>query len=162
MGLFGDIVGAGEEFLTGANTAPTPQVNSKPPGPVEPKQWSAPDVNADGHITVHRDHLTQASDVLKAHLTDIRDAISQIQQQYGSFDCLQSWPQGQTMCQNLMSMVESFAQVTQDTHDAHAAAASNLAETASTYEQAETSNTKAAQSAGSGGGGGGGGGGSWS
>lgn len=156
MGLLGDA----DEFLTGANCAPTPQVNSKPPGPVQATKWTAPDVSASGHLTVHRDHLTHASDVYKAHLPEIRDAITAIQQLYGSFDCLQYWPQGQTMCQNLMSMVEQFAHVTQQTHDAHAETASKLTETANTYEQTETTNTKAAQSAGSGGGGGGGG--SWS
>lgn len=144
MGLFGDA----KEFLTGANCAPTPQVSSQPQGPVSPQAWQAPDVSGSGQVTVHRDHLTSAADVLKAHLPEIREAVSEIQQQYGSFDCLAKWPQGQQMCQNLMQMVDGFAQVTQQTHDAHADTASKLMASAGAYEDAETSNAQAANSVG--------------
>lgn len=146
-------LGGADEFLTGANTAPTPQVNSKPPAEVQPAQWQAPDVNASGHFTVHRDHLTTAAGIVRQHLPDIRDAISAIQQLYPSFDCLSGWPAGQTMCQNLVSTVESFATVGTATHDAHAGTASNLKGTADQYEEAETNSIQAVKSTGAGGGG---------
>lgn len=142
------LLGLGKELLTGANCAPTPQVNSQPPGPVVAKQWQAPDVSKSGHLVVHRDHLTTASDVLKQHLPDLRSAISEIQQHYGSFDCLSSWPQGQQMMQNLMSALDTFAEVGQQTHDAHAQAASNLTASANAYQDAETTNTSAAKAVG--------------
>jgi hypothetical protein len=143
-----DLIGDAKEFLTGANTAPTPQVTSRPPAEVQPETWQAPDVGKAGHLVVHRDHLTAAADVLQAHLPDIRQKITDLQQQYGSFDCLAAWPQGQQMCQNLLSLVESFAQVSQQTHDAHADTASNLKATAGTYEDAETDSTRASQASG--------------
>lgn len=147
-----DLIGDAKEFLTGANTAPTPQISSRPPGPVQPEAWQAPDVSGQGHVVVHRDHLTSAADVLKAHLPEIREAISAIQQQYGSFDCLAKWPQGQQMCQNLLQMVDGFAQVSQQTHDAHADTASKLVASAGAYDDAETSNTQAANAVGAPGG----------
>lgn len=139
------LLDAADAFLTGAHTAPTPQITSRPPAEIQPEQWQAPDVSKSGHIVVHRDHLTTASDVLKAHLPELQTMVRSLQELSGNFDCLAAWPQGQQMCQNLMSLVESFTQVGQQTHDAHADAASNLTDTASTYEAAETDNTQAAK-----------------
>lgn len=154
MGIsIGGIVGAGKEFLTGANTWPTPQVTTKPPGPVQPKKFVAPDVSADGQVVVHHEHLTTAADVLRAHLPELQSAVTQIQQYYGSFDCLNGWPQGEQMCQNLMSALDSFIQVGQQTHDAHADTSSKLKATARTYQDAETDSTQAATSVSSSGGG---------
>lgn len=148
MGLLDDA----DAFLTGAHTAPTPQITSTPPAEVQPETWQAPDVSKSGHIVVHRDHLTTASDVLKAHLPELQMWVRNLQQLQGSFDSLAAWPQGQQMCQNLMTLAESFTQVGQQTHDAHADAASNLTDTASTYEAAETDNTQAAKGIGAPGG----------
>lgn len=149
MGILSGIEHGGEEFLTGAYTAPTPQVNGKPSGPVQPAKWTAPDVSGNGQITVQRDHLTTASDVLKQNLPELNNAITAVQQLYGSFDCLSSWPAGQAMCQNLLSAVEGFATTGQQTSDAHAATAQNLSDTAGTYEDAETSNLQAINGIGS-------------
>lgn len=148
VGLFD----AADAFLTGAHTAPTPQISSTPPAEVQPEQWQAPDVSNSGQLVVHRDHLTTASDVLKAHLPELQMWVRNLQDLSGNFDCLASWPQGQQMCQNLMTLVESFAQVGQQTHDAHADAASNLTATAGAYEAAETDSTQAANGVGTPGG----------
>lgn len=142
------IVDGGEEFLTGAHTAPTPQVSSRPAAEVQPETWQAPDVSAKGELSVHADHLTSAADVLRAHLPEIQDAVTAIQQMYGSFGCLNAWPQGQAMCSNLTETVQSFVTVSQQTHDAHAGTASNLKASADTYAQKESDSTRAARSAG--------------
>ena len=152
-GFLSGVVGGANEFLTGANTAPTPQVNSKPPAEVQPERWQAPEVNASGHLVVHRDHLNTAAGIVRQHLPEVQAAITAVKELYPSFGCLSAWPAGQAMCRNLVSAVESFATVGTATHEAHAGAASNLTGTAQHYEEAETKSTQAARSVGAGGGG---------
>lgn len=131
-----------DEVTSGAHTAPTPQLNSSPPPAVPAKVWTAPDVSGDGHITVHRDHLTSAADVIRASLPDLDAAINRVNSRRGAFDSLMTWATGQSLAGNLVSAVEGFAAAGQETSDAHGAAAQNLSDTAAAYEDAETSNTQ--------------------
>jgi hypothetical protein len=132
-----------DEVTSGAHTAPTPTVNSSPPATVQPQVWTAPNVSASGHITVHRDALTNASDVVKRHLPALDDAINRVNAHSSAFDSLMTWATGSDFAGNLSSAVQGFALTSQQTSDAHAATAQNLSDTASTYEEAETSNTQA-------------------
>ena len=156
-----------DEVTSGAHTAATPTVHSSPPVTVPPQVWTAPDVSGDGHITVHRDALTNASDVVKRHLQDLDDAINRVNSHSAAFDSLMTWATGAAFGSNLATAVQGFALTSQQTSDAHGTAAQNLSDTASTYEDAETSNTRAvgtvsAQLPSSGGGGVSAGSGNWS
>lgn len=133
------------ELFTGANTAPTPRVTSRPPDEVPAEQWTAPDVSNAGHLTVQHEDLRAAASVIKAHLPGIDDAISTIGQFYGSFDCLKAWPAGQQMCENLMSLATTFESVLKKTSGAHTDTAAKLTATADSYQDAETSSTRAAR-----------------
>jgi ABC-type transporter Mla subunit MlaD len=118
-------------------------VNSSPPPNVQPQVWTAPNVSGNGHITVHRDALTSASDVVKRHLQALDDAINRVNAHSNAFDSLMTWATGSDFAGNLSSAVQGFALTSQQTSDAHAATAQNLSDTASTYEEAETSSTQA-------------------
>lgn len=142
--MSGGFGGAVNEFFTGADTAPTPQVNSSPPAQEAPKTWAAPDVSADQHITVHRDHLTSAADVIKAHLPELDAAVRDVEQQLNAFTSLAGWQAGEQIRQNLEALVQACAKLGQQTSDTHAQAAGALYETAAAYGSAEDANTQAA------------------
>lgn len=130
------------ELFTGANTAPTPQVTTRPPAEVQPEQWTAPKADAPGQLSVHRGELESAADVLKKQLPEISNLISALQQLYGSFDCLAAWPAGQTMCQNLVDLADAFNTVAQQTVQGHEDTAAKLTATAASYEETERSITQ--------------------
>lgn len=133
------------ELFTGANTAPTPQVTSRPPAEVLAEQWTAPDVSNAGQLTVQHEDLHAAASVIKTHLAEIDNAIATIQQFYGSFDCLQAWPAGQQMCQNLMELATTFESVLKKTSGAHADTAAKLTATADAYKNTEDTATHTAR-----------------
>lgn len=136
-----------DEVFTGADAAPTPQVNSSPPGKVEPKTWKAPDVSAQGQVEVHRDHLTTAADVIKQYVPEIDAAVSKVQQRTSSFSSLQGWQTGAQLMGNLVTAVQGFAQLGGQAGDAHATTSKKLSESAAAYEEAEKLSTQIAENA---------------
>lgn len=136
-----------EAIHGGANVAPTPQVTSAPKAAPPVKTWAAPDVSGAGQVTVHRDHLTEASDVIKACLPDLDAAVSAVRQHTGSFGSLQGWEAANEIMANLVASVEGFAQFGGQTSDAHAAHAKKLSDSAATYEAAEQLGTQIANDA---------------
>lgn len=138
-----------DEVTSGAHTAPTPQVTSSPPGAKHAQVWTAPAVGGDGHITVHRDALVDASDIVRKHLPDLDAAINRVNSHSSAFDSLMTWETGAAFAGNLIAAVQGFATTSQQTGEAHAATAQNLSDTAGTYEDAETSSTQAARNVGS-------------
>lgn len=147
--VVGDAKNAFDEVTSGAHTAPTPQVNSSPPETVQPQVWTAPAVGGSGHITVHRDALVDASDIVRKHLPELDAAINRVNSHSNAFDSLMTWATGSSFGGNLISAVEGFATTSQQTSDAHSAVAQNLSDTAATYEDAESTNTQAARNVGS-------------
>ena len=143
MGLISWAEDKFDEVTSGAHAARTPEVNSGPPAQVQPQVWTAPNVSGNGHITVHRDALTNASDVVKRHLPALDAAINQVNKHDSAFDSLMTWETGSALGGNLIAAVQGFASASQQTSDAHANAAQNLSDTASTYQDAETSSTQA-------------------
>ena len=154
MGGIGDFL---DEVVTGAKVAPCPQVNSYPPSMQAPKTWQAPDVSDQGKLTVHRDHLTTAADVIKSYLPELDAAVQAVQAQIGAFDSLSGWQTAEQALGNLIATVQGFAAVGQGTSDAHATTASKLVDTAGAYQDAETNSTQAANGIGTQPGAGGGG-----
>lgn len=132
------------DVTSGANTAPVPQVNSSPPRAVQPRTWTAPDVNASGHLTVHHGALTSAADVIKNYVTDLDNAINEITTHYSSFDSLMGWDTGSSFGGNLTAAVTAFTSAGNDTSEAHASTASNLTQTAAVYSDTETTNAQLA------------------
>lgn len=147
-GYDGGVDGFIGELRSGVDAAPTPRITSRPPDEAQPKSWQAPDLGASGHLAVHTDDLTAMSATIRSRLADVRSAINEIQQHYGSFDSLSGWPQGQQMCDNLLTALDSFAHASQQTHDAHAETAGNLKASAHTYTDTEARNAAAAKSVG--------------
>ena len=143
--VVGDAKNAFDEVTSGAHTAPTPQVNSSPPASAQAQVWTAPAVGGNGQITVHRDALVDASDVVRKHLPELDAAINRVNSHSSAFDSLMTWQTGSAFAGNLIAAVEGFATTSQQTSDAHASTAQNLSDTAATYEAAETSNTQAAR-----------------
>lgn len=140
----GGIGGFFDEVFTGANVAPCPQVNSSPPTVQAPKTWQAPDVSDAGKLTVHRDHLTSAADVIKSYLPELDAAVKAVQAQAGAFNSLSGWQTAEQALENLIATVQGFTAVGQGTSNAHAVTASKLVATAGAYEDAETNSTQAA------------------
>lgn len=149
--MTGGFSGAVNEFFTGADTAPTPQVNSYPPQQGPAKTWNAPDVSAPGQLHVNTSHLTTAADVIKAHLPELDAAVQAVNQQINAFGSLAGWQAGQQMKSQLESLVQQCAELGQQTSDTHAQTAAALYDTASTYGDAEDANTQAASNVTSGG-----------
>ena len=145
-----DAKSAWDEVTSGANTAPVPQVTSSPPPPVQPRTWTAPAVNASGHITVHHGALTTASDVIKNYVTEIDNAVSEVTSHIMAFDSLMGWDTGASFGGNLQNAVTAFTQAGQDTSQAHADTAGNLQSTAATYGDTETANARLASNIGGG------------
>ena len=135
------------ELFTGANTAATPTVTTRPPGQVTARQWTAPKVSSPGQVTVDHGDLDVAASVIKAHIAEIEYLIGTLQQLYGSFGCLSAWPAGQQMCQNLMDLAGAFQKVLQQTVGAHAGTAKKLTDTASTYKDTEHTAARSARKA---------------
>lgn len=147
----GGIGGFFDEVFTGANVAPCPQVGSSPPSMQAPKTWQAPDVSGAGQVTVHRDHLTSAADVIKSYLPELDAAIKAVQAQEGAFASLSGWRTAEQALENLVATVQGFAAVGGGTSDAHATTAAKLVASAGAYDQAESSSTHAANGIGGGG-----------
>jgi hypothetical protein len=143
MGLISWAEDKFDEVTSGAHAASAPQVNSSPPTAVQPQVWTAPNVSGNGHITVHRDALTNASDVVKRHLPALDAAINRVNAHDSAFDSLMTWETGSALGGNLVAAVQGFASASQRTSDAHTNAAQGLSDTASTYEDAETNSTQA-------------------
>lgn len=148
--MTGGFSGGVNEFLTGADTAPTPQVNSYPPQQGAPKTWNAPDVSAAGHIHVNTSHLTSAADVIKSHLPELDAAVQAVNQQLSAFGSLAGWQAGEELKSQLESLVQQCERLGRETSETHAETAAALYDTASSYGEAEDSNARAANSAASG------------
>jgi hypothetical protein len=144
----GGFSGAMTEFDTGAQSASTPQVSSRPPDEAQARSWQAPDVRASGHFAVHTDVLNEEAAKIRSKLAELRSAMAELQQDGAAFDCLAFWHQGQTMCANLEASVSGLVQVSQQTHNAHAETAGKLRANADAYANAEAQSHAAVKSAG--------------
>lgn len=126
----------------GANTAPTPTVNSTPPAPTQPSTWQAPSVDASGHIKVHHGALTDAADVIKKYVPELESVLAEISSHSGAFDSLMSWTTGSAVGGNLSAAVTAFHTAGKDTSQAHADTAGNLQGSAQSYSDAESTNAQ--------------------
>lgn len=146
--IVGDAKTAWNEVTSGANTAPTPTVDSHPPAAVEPHQWTAPAVASGGHIKVHHGALTSAADVIKSYVNELESVINEVNMHVDSFDSLAGWSTGASFCGNLTAAVTAFSQAGSDTSQAHADAAKHLNDSSSTYGSTEAANARLSKNAG--------------
>lgn len=138
--IVGDVKSTWNEVTSGANTAPTPTINSAPPAAVQPTAWTAPTVGSSGHIKVEHGALTSAADVIKSHVSELDSAINNVNMHINSFDSLAGWATGASFSGNLIAAVTAFSQAGGDTSQAHADTAKNLTDSSVTYDSTETTN----------------------
>lgn len=141
----GAIENAGQKFIDGAATSPTPTVSSSPPASVQPRKFQRPDVSAPGQVHAHHGEIATAGSVLQGHLPEILFKVSMVKQYYAALGSIGAWQQGAQFDQNVQSLMDGVGQLGQQTHDAHADTASNLKATAQSYSDAETDSTRAVQ-----------------
>lgn len=146
--MSGGFTGGVNEFLTGADTAPVPQVSSYPPAREAPKTWVAPDVSAQGEIVVHRDRLTAAADMIKNHLPELDAAVQNLEKQLNAFTSLAGWEAGDQIRRNLEDLARACAKYGQRVSNANEQAAEALIQTTTTYQQVEDSNAATAKTLG--------------
>lgn len=167
-GVAGDVVHAGEQgaaaighaaeqagtdiknefgkLVSGATTAPTPQVTSRPPAATEPEQWTAPNVDAGGQITVHHGALTDAANVIKKSVPEIESALGKIGSHTGAFGSLMGWATGKAFGGNLEAAVTAFHTAGTQTSEAHLDTAANTQGSRDTYDDAEQKSKQGASS----------------
>lgn len=143
--VIGDAKNLYTEVTSGAETAPTPTIDSAPPGAVTPSKWTAPAVASSGHIKVHHEALTSAADVIKGYVAELELSITNVNMHMSAFDSLAGWSTGAAFCGNLTAAVTAFSQAGNDTSQAHADAAKNLTATTAEYEGTEADNAALSQ-----------------
>lgn len=131
-----------DEVMSGAHTAPVPEVTTSPPAAVQAKAWTAPDVSGRNHLEVHTGVLYDASAVVRNHLAQLDQAISQVRSHTSAFDSLMISATGKAFGANLATAADGFATVGQQTSDAHADHAQNLSSAADAYGEAETTSVQ--------------------
>lgn len=135
------------EAATGAWTADTPQVSSSPMPKKPPAQWKAPDVSHPGNLHVSTGDLTSASDVLKASLPELDNAISMLQQHESAMSSLSGWQAGNDLQAMYQALVQQCVALTKNQSTIHLETAQQLKQTAATYDAAEKANADAAKKA---------------
>lgn len=131
------------EVTSGANTAPTPQVNSSPPPAPLAKTWQSPDVSHPGHIQVNTSHLTTAADAIKARLPELDEAVNAVKQQMEAFSSLQGWQAAEQTRTRLNALVQQCVALGQEKSDVQTKAALDLSRSADEYREKEAATKKA-------------------
>lgn len=137
------------QVTSGANTAPTPQVNSSPGTAAPPPTWKAPDVSHPGHLQVNTSDLTTASDVIKAHVPELDAAVQAVNEQLSAFTSLSGWTAAEQMRSRLEALVQQCAALAQERSDVQTKAALDLSASADLYREKEAATTKAVKNLGS-------------
>lgn len=141
----GDVEKGWDAVTSGAWTAPTPQVNSSPPPPHQPGNWTAPDPSAKGQLMVQTDALNAVADSIRSYLPDLEQKISKAKGTGSGINSLSFWSAGAQITQNMLSTADGFDAAAKATSDTHTDAAKALNDNASTYEDTEQKNARSAQ-----------------
>lgn len=131
--------------------APVPAVHTRPPGPVHPHRWHAPEPSGHDHISVHHDVLRDVgAAMLGRDIDDLEAAVRQLRQASQEFGSLPNWSTGMSFTGNVTAARDGFVTASGQVSDAHASAARKLQLAAESYDEAEHKNRHAAERGGSG------------
>ncbi|HWG13065.1 MAG TPA: hypothetical protein VG268_07335 [Streptosporangiaceae bacterium] len=100
-------------------------------------------MSADSTLAVHRDVLRTAADRLRAGVTALDAAVTQVQAAGAGVSSLQGWPTGDAFSGNVTNACEGCLAAARQVAGAHQAAAANLSDSAATYDAAESDSTRA-------------------
>jgi ElaB/YqjD/DUF883 family membrane-anchored ribosome-binding protein len=131
------IEGEWNKVTSGANAAPTPQVNSSPAATGTPHTWKSPDVSHPGHLHVNTSHLTTAADVMKACLPELNAAVDAVNQQLDAFSSLSGWQAAEEMRTRLQNLVQQVTALGQERSTVQTKAALDLTRSADEYDEKE-------------------------
>lgn len=132
--------------------APVPTVHTRPPGPVHPRRWVAPEPSGHDRIHVHHDVLRDVgAAMLGKDIDDLEAAVRQLRQASTEFGSLPNWSTGLSFTGNVAAAREGFVTASGQAGDAHASAARKLQLAAESYDEADRKSRHAAESGGAGG-----------